>query len=232
VADSLIVRGAPRAQPQGHLARPPRGRHDRLHRPVGLGQVLARVRHDLRRGAAPVRRVAVAYARPVPRPDGQARRRLHRGPVARVSIDQKSTNRNPRSTGRHDHRGLRLPAPAVGARRPPHCPGLRRADHPADPAADRRPAARAARGHPVPGARAGGPRPQGRVRDLFRELQSRASRAPGSTARPSRCRKPPQLEKKLKHTIEVVVDRLSAKPRASDGSPTVSRPRSSWPGEC
>ena len=72
-----------------------------------------RVRHDLRRGPAPLRRVAVGLRPPVPRADGQARRRLHRGPVAgdldrpEVGVAQPAVDR------RHDHRDLRLPAPAV-----------------------------------------------------------------------------------------------------------------------
>ena len=60
----------------------PRDKLDRVHRAVGLGQVEPRLRHDLRRGPAPLRRVAVVVRPAVPRPDGQARRRLHRGPVA------------------------------------------------------------------------------------------------------------------------------------------------------
>ena len=35
-----------------------------------------------------------------------------------ISIEQKTTSRNPRSTVAHHHRDLRLPAPAVRARRP------------------------------------------------------------------------------------------------------------------
>ena len=71
--------GRPGAQPQGHLARPAARLPDRLHRAVRLRQVQPGVRHDLRRGPAALRRVAVGVRPPVPRPDGQARRRLHRG---------------------------------------------------------------------------------------------------------------------------------------------------------
>ena len=78
-----------------------------------------------------------------------------------VSIDQKSTNRNPRSTVGtitevYDY--LRLLYARAGTRA---LPGLRRADRQADPAADRRPGARDGRGHPVPGARARRAHPQG-----------------------------------------------------------------------
>ena len=82
MADTLRDPGRPRAQPPQRLPRAaPRQAH-RVHRAVGLGQVVAGLRHHLRRGPAPLRRVAVVLRPPVPRPDGQARRRLHRGPVA------------------------------------------------------------------------------------------------------------------------------------------------------
>ncbi len=97
--------------------RPP----DRVHGPLGFREVVAGVRHDLRGGPAALRRVAVGVRAPVPRADGQARRRLHRGAVAgdldrpEVGVAQPALDR------RHDHRGLRLPAPALRAHR---CPAL------------------------------------------------------------------------------------------------------------
>ena len=149
----------------------------------GLGQVEPRVRHDLRRGPAPLRRVAVGVRAAVPRPDGQARRRLHRGPVAR-GVDRPEVHvAQPALDRRHHHRGLRLPPAAVRPRRPAALPGVRRADLPADSAADRRPHPRARRGRPVPGARARHPRPQGRVR---RPVPAAAD--PGLLPRPRRRR--------------------------------------------
>ena len=101
-----------------------------------------------------------------------------------VSIDQKSTVEEPALDGRHHHRGLRLPPPALRPGRPAALPDLRRADRAADAAADRRPGPAARGGHPVPGAGAGDPRPQGRVRRaLPRSCRPRASAGPGSTAR-------------------------------------------------
>ena len=103
----------PRAQPQQHQRRAAARPADRVHRPVRVGQVVARLRHDLRRGPAPLRRVAVVLRPPVPRADGQARRRRHRGPVA-GDLDRPEVGRpQPPLDRRHDHRGLRLPAPAV-----------------------------------------------------------------------------------------------------------------------
>jgi hypothetical protein len=54
----------------------------RGHRPLRLRQKLARLRHHLRRGPAPLRRDALRLRTPVSRPDGAARRRLHRRPLA------------------------------------------------------------------------------------------------------------------------------------------------------
>ncbi len=110
-----------------------------------------------------------------------------------VSIDQKSTNRNPRSTVGtitevYDY--LRLLFARAGR---PHCPVCGEPITRQTPAADRRPAARAARGHPLPGARPGGAGPQGRVRRPVRASCSpRASPAPGSTARSSPLTEPPE----------------------------------------
>ena len=49
---------------------------------VGIGQVEPRLRHALRRGPAPLRRVAVRLRAAVPRPDGEAEVRAHPRPVA------------------------------------------------------------------------------------------------------------------------------------------------------
>ena len=168
MSDKIVVRGAREHNLKNVSVELPARQAHRLHRAVRLGQVVARVRHDLRRGPAALRRVAVGLRPPVPRPDGQARRRLHRGPVAgdldrpEVGITQPSLDR------RHDHRGLRLPAAAL---RPHRRAALPERHHPArapDTAADRRSGAAAARGHPVPGAGARGPRPQGRLRHAAR----------------------------------------------------------------
>ena len=56
----------PGAQPQGHRHRPAARRADRDHRAVGLGQVEPRVRHDLCRGPAPLRGIAVGLRAAVP----------------------------------------------------------------------------------------------------------------------------------------------------------------------
>ena len=56
-----------------------------------------------------------------------------------ISIDQKSAEPQPPLDRRHDHRGLRLPAPAVRPHRRPALPGRRHAARAPDAPADRRP---------------------------------------------------------------------------------------------
>ena len=86
---------------------------------------------------------------PVPRPDGQAGRRLDRGPVAGDLDRPEDHLAQPALDGRHGHRDLRLPAPAVGAHRQAALLQLRPADRGAVGRADHRPGhgpARRARG--------------------------------------------------------------------------------------
>src|SRR5207247_1812732 len=76
-----------------------------------------RVRYDLRRGAAALRRIALRLRQPVPRVDGEARRGRDRGTLA-GHLDRAEDRRpQPALHRRDDHRGLRLPAPPVGAAR-------------------------------------------------------------------------------------------------------------------
>ena len=132
-----------------------------------------------------------------------------------VSIDQKSTSRNPRSTVGTITEVYDYLRPAVRPRRPAALPDLRRADQPADAAADRRPGARAATEGtrfqvlaPVVRGR------KGEYAELFRELQTKGysrARVDGATVSLA---EPPKLDKKYKHSIDVVVDRLAVKPSA------------------
>ncbi len=125
-----------------------------------------------------------------------------------ISIDQKTTSRNPRSTVGtvteiYDY--LRLLWSRVGK---PHCHDLRRADRRPVGRADRRPGDGARGGRAVHGARAGRPRAQGRVRQAAsRSCAARASRA-WSTASCGCSRRTIALDKRYKHDIAVVVDRL------------------------
>ena len=71
-----------RAQPEGRRRRHPARRAGGVQRRLGLGQVLAGLRHALCRSAAPLPRVGGAVCAPADRPGGRARRRRHRGPAA------------------------------------------------------------------------------------------------------------------------------------------------------
>jgi excinuclease ABC subunit A len=129
-----------------------------------------------------------------------------------VSIDQKSTNRNPRSTVGtitevYDY--LRLLWARAGR---PHCPVC------GEPITRQTPQQIVDRLLELPeGTRFQVLAPvvrgrKGEYADLFRELQTKGfsrARVDGETVSLA---EPPELEKKLKHTIEVVVDRLVAKP--------------------
>ena len=94
-----------------------------------------------------------------------------------IAIEQKSGSRNPRSQRRHHHRDLRLPAPAVGARRRRRVLPLRQADRRAVHPADGGHHPGAARGHALLGAGAGHPRPGGRLQDRARAPAPRRLRA-------------------------------------------------------
>ncbi|MGZ4650116.1 MAG: excinuclease ABC subunit UvrA, partial [Kineosporiaceae bacterium] len=129
-----------------------------------------------------------------------------------VSIDQKSTNRNPRSTVGtitevYDY--LRLLWARAGR---PHCPIC------GQPITRQTPQQIVDRLLELPeGTRFQVLAPvvrgrKGEYADLFHELQTKGfarARVDGETVSLA---EPPQLEKKLKHPIEVVVDRLVAKP--------------------
>ena len=169
-------------------ARPARG----VHWPVGLGQIVARLRHDLCRRPAPLRRVAVGLCAPVPGDDAEARCRPDRRPLARDLDRAEDHLAQPALDRRHRHRNLRLHAAAVGARRRALLARDRAADREPDRLADGRPGDGAARGHAALSAGAGGARPQGRVPQGTRRLHE--ARLPagedrrGSTRSPKRPR--------------------------------------------
>ena len=145
-----------------------------------------------------------------------------------VSIDQKSTNRNPRSTVGtitevYDY--LRLLYARAGM---PHCPVCGQVIERQTPQQIVDQVLAMAGGQPVPGARPGGAHPQGRVRrPVLRRCRPRATRGCWSTARCTRSTDPPKLKKQEKHDIAVVVDRLAvkdiAKQRLTDSVETALR---------
>ncbi|KJY35279.1 excinuclease ABC subunit UvrA [Streptomyces sp. NRRL S-495] len=144
-----------------------------------------------------------------------------------VSIDQKSTNRNPRSTVGtitevYDY--LRLLFARIGK---PHCPHCGRPIAKQSPQAIVDKVLELAEGtrfqvlSPVVRER------KGEFADLFADLQSKGyarARVDGETVQLA---EPPKLKKQEKHTVEVVIDRLtvkdSAKRRLTDSVETALR---------
>src|SRR5206468_2631997 len=103
----------PAEQPQERLARDPaRPAHGRDRR-VRLRQVVARLRHALRRRAVALHRVSVHLRAHVPRSGGPSRRGPHRADPARGGPRAEERGANGALDGRHRHRGLRLSAPAL-----------------------------------------------------------------------------------------------------------------------
>ncbi len=187
VAEQLIIRGAREHNLKDVSLDLPRDSLIVFTGLSGSGQVEPRLRHHLRRGPAPLRRVPLGLRPPVPRPDGQARRRLHRGALA-GGLDRPEVHvAQPAFDGRHHHRGLRLPPPALRPDRPPPLPDLRRPDRAPDAPADRRQGARPRGRSPFPGAGPGHPRPQGGVRRAVPAAPDAGVLAgAGSTARSTR----------------------------------------------
>jgi excinuclease ABC subunit A len=154
-----------------------------------------------------------------------------------VSIDQKSTNRNPRSTVGtitevYDY--LRLLFARIGVAALSRLRSSRSPGRPRSRSSTR--LARAAGAHPVPGARARRPGSARGSSSTCSPSCRRRAILPGAGRRRGRSgsTEPPTLEKQEKHTIEVVVDRLVAKgadSAPSSGSPTRSRPRCGWPAD-
>ena len=150
-------RGA-RAQSQerrsGNPARPAGG----VHGALGVGQILARLRHHLCRRPAPLRGVALGLCPPVPGDDAEAGRRPDRRPLARHLDRAEDHLAQSALDGRHRHRDLRLYAAAVGARRRALFARDRPADRKPDRVADGRPDHGAAGRHAALSAGAGGAR--------------------------------------------------------------------------
>ena len=118
------------ASPEKPHGRHPEGKTHGHHRTVGFGKILARVRHALRRGPAPICGVAFRVCPPVPRAVGKAGCRFHRGTQSRHC--HRATRRRPfpKIHRRLRHGDLRLPPHPLGRRR---CPARSRNGESHDP---------------------------------------------------------------------------------------------------
>ena len=169
--------GGAGAQPARRQCRTAARPAHRRHRALGLREVVARLRHHLCGGAAPLRRVALRLRAAVPRRHGEARRRRDRGALARHRHRAAHGWRQPALHRRHRHRDLRLPAPPVGPRRHPPLSLVRASGASAVAVADRRADPRVARRRPHRGPRSAGEGAQGRVPRPVRAHAERRLRA-------------------------------------------------------
>ena len=129
----------PPEQPQGRRFGSAARRAARGHRGERVREVLARVRHRVQRGAAPLRRDVLLLRPPVPRPDGQApvrRVRRHRRHPALHRHRPDEPGADLALDGRHHDRAQRSPEAAVRASRGAALPGLRNVGPPRHAAFD------------------------------------------------------------------------------------------------
>ena len=147
---SLDHRGArrPHAQPQERHPLPAHRQAHRHHRRQRLGQVVARLRHHLRRRPAPLRRVALRLRPPVPGADGEAGCGRHRRHLPVHRHPSEELGPQPALDRGHRHRDPRLHAAAVRPRGQDHLPAVRPGSDSRDRRGGRRSPAAAARRHP------------------------------------------------------------------------------------
>ena len=168
---SLVVHGAREHNLKDITVRLPRNKLVCITGLSGSGQVQPGLRHDLRGGPAALRREPERVRAAVPADDGEAGRRVDRRPLPGDLDRPEDDEPEPALDGRHRHRDLRLPAPALRAGRPSALPGLRPADRRPEPRRDRRPGAELAEGTrftvnaPVVRDR------KGEYKDVFEELR-------------------------------------------------------------
>ncbi len=121
-------------QSQRHRCRSSARKIDRRHRPERLRQVLARVRDDLRRRPAPLRRDIFALHAAIPRSHGQTARRRHSRNPAGYRDRAIESGEDVALDRRHDDRDQRLLEIALAAHRESVLPELR----PRDPTGNRK----------------------------------------------------------------------------------------------
>ena len=150
----------------------------------GSGQVVARLRHALRRRPAPLRRIALRLRAAIPADHGKARRRSDRGPVPGHLDRAEGDEPQPALDGGHHHRDPRLPAAALRADRRAPLPRARHTAHRAERVADGGSRARVAGRFAGHDPRAAHRRAQGRAGGALRRAARAGIRATArSTAR-------------------------------------------------
>ena len=174
----------PAAQFKEHQPRNPAQHPHGNYRALRLREILARIRHALRRGPAPVRGIAFGLRAAVPGSDGAAGGGLGRGAFA-VDRDRAKDDHAIAALDRgHDYRDLRLPAGGLQRHRHASLPEMRQSDCSPINRADRASRVGAETRGPHHGAGAGGPRAQGRIQERAREVRERGLRAGAHRWRP------------------------------------------------
>ena len=106
MTEYIEIAGRPREQPQGRLAAHPEAPDHDLHRRLGLGQVVDRLRHDRDRGPAPALRELQLLHPQLPAALPAAGRRRDREPEHGGHRRPEAARRRLALDGRHDHRHL------------------------------------------------------------------------------------------------------------------------------
>ena len=200
------------AQPQAHHRRDPEEGAGGADRRLGLRQVVLAFDTLYAEGQRRYIESLSAYARQFLGQMEKPRYDSIRGLSPTISIEQKTASNNPRSTVGtiteiHDY--LRVLYARVGRRTATTAAGPSRSSRRSRSCTRSRGSPRARKFlllAPLVRER------KGEHRDVLEQVRKAASRACASTATWSRSRTTIRLDKKKKHTIEVVVDRLIAKP--------------------
>ena len=177
--------------------------------PSGSGKIVAGARHDLRRGPAALRRVAVQLRPPVPRAGAEAEGRARHRPVAGHQHRAEDDEQEPALDGRHRHRGLRLPAHPLRPARPAALPAAA-----ASRSARRRPTRSSSKVLSLPeGTKLymHGPAGAEGAGEVRRRCSTRSA-GPGYVrmrvdGKSYSIDEPPAIDHRRKHAVEVVVDR-------------------------
>jgi hypothetical protein len=223
--DEIRIRGARTHNLKNLNLDLPRNRLTVITGLSGSGK-FARLRHALRRGPAPLRRVALGLRAAVPAADGEARRRPDRGPLAGHRHRAEGHQPQPALDGRHRHRDPRLPAPALRPRRHAALSGARPAAGGAKRLADGGPRAGPAGRHQTDDPRPGGGRPQGRAARSVHRTARAGLRAPARGRQGARHRRPAQAREGTASTASTwwwTASRCA--PRRASAWPSPSRRR-------
>ena len=232
-SDQLVVTGAREHNLKNIDRRDPARRAGRHHRAVAArASRRSRSTRSTPRGSAATSSRCRAYARQflgqMDKPDVDS----IEGLSPAISIEQKTTLAQPALDGRHGHRDLRLPAPALRARRPAALPQLRQADRRrrsaeqiVDQVLELPEGTRFMVLAPIVRGRKGeyGRAARGAARRGLRARRRSTASCAGSTRRSGSTRR-------TRHDIEVVVDRLVMKPELRKRARRLGRDGASrWP---